>query len=48
MQQMSKERLEDRHGKPKGYPTKLHYALLDEYGIQPFYRRSFLKKRGYV
>ena len=34
--------------KHKGYPTKLHYALLDEYGIQPFYRRSFLKKRGYV
>ncbi|MEG1447294.1 MAG: ribonuclease HII [Ruthenibacterium sp.] len=32
----------------KGYPTKLHYELLDQYGIQPFYRRSFLKKRGYV
>lgn len=35
----------DRH---KGYPTRLHYALLDQYGIQPFYRKSFLKKRGYV
>ena len=34
--------------KHKGYPTKLHYQLLDEYGIQPFYRKSFLKKRGYV
>ena len=34
--------------KHKGYPTKLHYELLDQYGIQPFYRRSFLKKRGYV
>ncbi|NCC06927.1 MAG: ribonuclease HII [Clostridia bacterium] len=32
----------------KGYPTKLHYELLDKYGIQPFYRKSFLKKRGYV
>lgn len=32
----------------KGYPTKLHYELLDIYGIAPFYRRSFLKKRGYV
>ena len=32
----------------KGYPTKRHYELLDRYGIQPFYRKSFLKKRGYV
>ena len=32
----------------KGYPTKRHYELLDQYGIQPFYRKSFLKKRGYV
>ena len=32
----------------KGYPTKEHYQLLDKYGIQPFYRKSFLKKRGYV
>lgn len=32
----------------KGYPTKEHYALLDEHGIAPIYRRSFLKKRGYV
>ena len=28
--------------KHKGYPTQQHYALLEEYGIQPFYRRSFL------
>ncbi len=34
--------------KHKGYPTKLHYELLDKYGVQPFYRKSFLKKRGYV
>ena len=33
--------------KHKGYPTKLHYALIAQYGIQPFYRRSFLKKQGY-
>lgn len=33
--------------KHKGYPTKLHYQLIAEYGIQPFYRRSFLKKQGY-
>ena len=31
----------------KGYPTKLHYKLIAQYGIQPFYRRSFLKKQGY-
>ena len=33
--------------KHKGYPTALHYQLIKEYGIQPFYRRSFLKKLGY-
>ena len=33
--------------KHKGYPTKLHYELIEQYGIQPFYRRSFLKKLGY-
>lgn len=33
--------------KHKGYPTKLHYELIQKYGIQPFYRRSFLKKLGY-
>lgn len=29
----------------KGYPTKLHYKLIDQHGIQSFYRMSFLKKR---
>ena len=33
--------------KHKGYPTRLHYELIARYGIQPFYRRSFLKKLGY-
>lgn len=33
--------------KHKGYPTKLHYELIEQYGIQPFYRKSFLKNRGY-
>ena len=32
----------DKH---KGYPTKLHYELLAEHGMQDFYRRSFLKNR---
>ena len=31
----------------KGYPTKLREVLIAQYGIQPFYRRSFLKKQGY-
>ncbi len=31
----------------KGYGTAEHYALIQQYGIQPFYRRSFLKKLGY-
>ena len=30
--------------KHKGYGTKLHYAMLDEYGPCPEHRRSFLKK----
>lgn len=34
--------------KHKGYPTKLHYELLEQHGIQDFYRKSFLKKRGLV
>ncbi len=34
--------------KHKGYPTKLHYELLQIHGVKPFYRKSFLKKRGIV
>lgn len=30
--------------KHKGYGTALHYRLLAQYGIAPFYRRSFLTK----
>ena len=30
--------------KHKGYGTKLHYAMLDQYGPCPAHRRSFLKK----
>ena len=33
--------------KHKGYPTALHYQMIEQYGIQTFYRRSFLKKQGY-
>lgn len=30
--------------KHKGYPTKLHYQLLQKHGPSPIHRRSFLKK----
>ncbi len=30
--------------KHKGYPTKLHYELLDTYGPSPIHRESFLRK----
>ncbi len=33
--------------KHKGYGTALHYELIRKYGIQPFYRKTFLKKLGY-
>lgn len=34
--------------KHKGYPTKLHYEMIEQYGVQDFHRKSFLKKRGIV
>lgn len=33
-----------RFAKHKGYGTKLHYQMLDQYGPCPEHRRSFLKK----
>ncbi|MEA5011974.1 MAG: ribonuclease HII [Angelakisella sp.] len=30
--------------KHKGYPTKLHYDLIQEHGVSPVHRVSFLKK----
>lgn len=30
--------------KHKGYSTRLHYEMLEKYGISPVHRRSFLKK----
>lgn len=32
--------------KHKGYPTKAHYQAIDEFGILPIHRRSFLKGRA--
>ena len=48
MAQLAQKYPQYRLEKHKGYPTKEHYALLDEYGVAPIYRKSFLKKRGYV
>lgn len=31
--------------KHKGYGTKLHYEMLEKYGVSPVHRRSFLKTR---
>ena len=45
MQQLHEKYPQYRLDKHKGYPTKLHYELLAEYGIQDFYRKTFLKNR---
>ena len=45
MEKMHEEYPQYRLDKHKGYPTKLHYELLAEHGIQDFYRKSFLKNR---
>ena len=47
MLELEKQYPQYQLAKHKGYPTKLHYELIAQYGIQPFYRRSFLKKQGY-
>ena len=30
--------------KHKGYGTKLHYEMIEQYGVSPVHRKSFLKK----
>ena len=47
MLELDKQYPQYQLAKHKGYPTKLHYELIAQYGIQPLYRRSFLKKQGY-
>ena len=47
MYQLDKEYPQYQLAKHKGYGTTLHYELIRQYGIQPFYRKSFLKKLGY-
>lgn len=48
MQKLDEEYPQYQLAKHKGYPTKLHYELLAQYGVQPFYRKTFLRKRGLV
>lgn len=43
MMEMAAKYPEYRFDKHKGYGTKLHYALLREYGPSPIHRRTFLK-----
>ena len=47
MLELDREYPQYQLAKHKGYPTRLHYELIARDGIQPFYRRSFLKKQGY-
>lgn len=41
---LDKEYPQYQFAKHKGYGTKLHYAMLDEFGPCPEHRRTFLKK----
>lgn len=45
MEKMAKEYPQYAFGQHKGYPTKLHYERLDQYGPFPIHRKTFLKKR---
>lgn len=44
MMEIAKEYPEYQFEKHKGYPTQLHYELLEKYGPCPIHRKSFLKK----
>lgn len=44
MLELSRQYPEYQFPKHKGYGTKLHYEMLEKYGISPIHRRSFLKK----
>ncbi len=45
MMELDKKYPEYLLAKHKGYPTKLHYEKLYEFGVRSFYRKSFLKNR---
>lgn len=44
MEEMAEQYPQYQFAKHKGYGTKLHYQLLDQFGPSPIHRRSFLAK----
>ena len=44
MLEVAKEYPQYEFTKHKGYGTKLHYEMIEKYGVSPVHRRSFLKK----
>ena len=44
MAKLAEEYPEYMFEKHKGYPTKLHYQMIEQFGVSPVHRRSFLKK----
>lgn len=44
MLKMAEEYPEYQFEKHKGYGTRLHYEMIEKYGVSPIHRRSFLKK----
>ena len=44
MQKIAQEYPEYQFEKHKGYGTRLHYEMIEKYGVSPIHRRSFLKK----
>lgn len=44
MLKMAEQYPEYQFEKHKGYDTRLHYEMIEKYGVSPIHRRSFLKK----
>ncbi len=44
MMKIAEEYPEYQFEKHKGYGTKLHYEMIEKYGVSPVHRKSFLKK----
>ncbi len=43
MQEVDKQYPQYHFSKHKGYGTKLHYEMIEQYGISPVHRKTFLK-----
>lgn len=44
MLEMARKYPEYQFEKHKGYGTRLHYEMIEKYGVSPIHRKSFLKK----